>query len=160
MAKGDSYLLGIAHGSVESGELLLEMPLEDTGSFTVSYAKQLIAAADQNYPNVMRQARLGPLERDSADGYRGLAILLQLGIPFNNPHAGYDTNSGAPPSGATASVVQQLASLPPLPPAGSGTTIPGTSIQVPTTLHAATPLLIGGGLLVAAIFFSNRKRAS
>ena len=154
-SRANSYLLGIAAGSVEAGQLLYGQLNSDSSKYAQQYVSQIVSQAESNYSATMQAAKAAGLRHDSADGAQGLQILATLGIPYQNQYAGYSTDTGNPPSGNTATLVQRLATMQP------GTTnIPGTSIQVPTTLHAATPLLIGGGLLAAALFFSNRKRAS
>lgn len=111
-ARINSYLAGIAAGSVLSGQLLLGIHESNTDSFTQQLSAQAIADATSNHADVMSEARAEGSVRDQADGYQGLSVLSNLGVRFVDPGAGYNTSTGAPPSGATAALVQQLASLP------------------------------------------------
>lgn len=151
-SRANSYLLGIAAGSVQAGQLLYGQLNSDSSKYAQQYVVQIVSQAESNYPSVMSQAKSAGLLHDQADGSQGLQILLQLGIPYQDQYAGYSTNTGDPPSDNTATLVQRLATLTP-----GTTTIPGTSIQVPTAVKsAAMPLLIGGGLLVAILLSSKR----
>ena len=160
-SRADSYLIGIAHGSVEAGQYLIGQHQSDTSSFAQSYTSQILAAAQSNYPQVMQQASQAGALHDTENGYNGLLILSQLGVHYSETYAGYSTGNASAPTGATAALVQQLAALPQL----GTSTIPGTSIPSGTATGAlggaisgaSMPLLIGAGIL-AAVFFSTRPK--
>ena len=152
-SRANSYLLGIAAGSVQAGQFLLGQLNSDSSKYAQQYCQQILSQAQSNYSATMQAAQAAGMLHDAADGSGGLQILLNLGIPYQNQYAGYSTNTGSPPSGNTATMVQKLATLTP-----GTTTIPGTSIQIPATLKSSIPILIGGGILLA-LFMSNRKRS-
>lgn len=109
-ARVASYSLGVASGSTASGRLLLGIKQTNTDPTTQAEAGQAIAQL-AGYPAMQAAQASGPL-KDDADGYQGLAQLVQLGVGFTDPYAGYNTNSGAAPSGATLTLVQKLRTLP------------------------------------------------
>ena len=156
-SRANTYLMGVALGSVQAGQLLLGQNQSDTSAYAQSYTKQILASAQSNYPTVMQQASQAGALHDSADGYQGLLILSQAGVHYANPYAGYSTNTGSAPTGATATLVTQLAALP----ANGTTTIPGTSVTTskPATgiSTASMPMLIGAGILVA-VFVATRPK--
>ena len=111
-SRADTYVLGIAGGSVLAGQYLLSQNRTDTSNYAQQYTQQAIAQVEAAYPDVMKQASMqGPVP-DAADGSGGLRILLQLRIPYTSQYAGYSTNNGGPPTGSTLTLVNQVAALP------------------------------------------------
>lgn len=130
-SRADTYILGIAGGSVLAGQYLLSQNRTDTSTYARQYTQQAIAQVEAAYPETMKEASMqGPVP-DAADGAGGLRILLQLRIPYTSQYAGYSTNTGGPPTGSTLTLVNQVAALPQ----------PGTPAAIAG--HAASALQAG-----------------
>ena len=157
----NTYLLGIAHGSVKAGQFLLAANQYDTSAFSKTYDGQALSEAQQAWPLVMQQAAQAGAMKDTQDGYGGLLILSQLNVGYTNQWAGYNNNTGAPPSGATLQLVQQLAQLPGA--SGTPASVSPTNIGSAGTggvagiSTASMPMLIGAGILVA-LFVATRPK--
>ena len=140
-----SYNAGVIAGSTVSGQLLLGIKKTNTDNTTQANAGASIAQL-AGYPAMQGATMLGPIV-DSADGYQGLAQLVQLGVGFTDPYAGYNTSTGAAPSGATLALVQKLRNLPVAAatalstPAASTPAAPSSSGSAPAA--PAAPLLAG-----------------
>ena len=126
-ARADAAALGVAAGSVLAGQYLLGQHRTNTSDYSQSYTGPMIDALEAKYGPVMTQANLAGPVSDSADGYGVLGILKQFNIPFSEQYAGFSTDTGQGPAGATADLVQYLKTLP----VSTGTTsTTGTALSV------------------------------
>lgn len=156
-ARIDAAELGISKGSVEAGQYLLGQAQSDTSN----YAKQATANAVNRmqvaYPDIMAQAEAAGLKHDTADGYGVLSILLNLGVPFSETYAGYDTTTTQPGSPETRAIVEKLRTLTPFSTltnaAQASVTIPGTTQKVPIVL------LLGIGIAAYMAVNKAKRRA-
>jgi hypothetical protein len=152
-ARADAAALGVAGGSVLAGQYLLSQTRTDTSDFARQYTQQILSAlqSGQTTAPVMQHAALAGPVPDSADGFGVLSVLKQLGIPFSEQYAGFSTDSGNGPAGATADVVQYLKTL--TVPSGTTSTT-GTALSV-AGIAGKTPaafvwvLAIGGAAFAA-----------
>lgn len=146
-----SYNAGIIAGSRVSAQLLLGIKKTNTDNTTQADAGQSIAQF-ATYPAMIAAQAAGPIV-DSADGYQGLAQLAQLGVGFLDPYAGYNSSTGAAPSGATLTLVQKLRTLP----VSAATAQPAPAAPTPAAPSpSGAPALAGppsglAWLLIAAI---------
>lgn len=158
-ARIDAAVLGIEHGSVQAGQFLLGQHQSDTSKYAQAQTTAALNTMQTAYPATMAAAAAAGPQFDTADGVGVMTILVNLGLPFKDQYAGYDTTSTNPGSPAAMALAAKLRALPaPIATIG-GTTIPG-AINVAGIGSVSTPLLLLGVGLAAYSLYSKSRPGS
>lgn len=111
-ARADSYLVGALIGnSVDSARYALGAKQTNTAAAEQALYARVLSYIQQNAPDLYQQASAAGAMHDTASGLYGLQILLSLGIPFNDPWAGYSTAHGEDLGDGAPQVAAQLTQL-------------------------------------------------
>lgn len=171
-ARCNSYYIGAVAGIVDSARLLMGRMNEGIPSKELNMYQQAVSRLQSARPDVYSAAvAAGPLHdvnypgSSAGDGQKGLALLLQYKIGYNQPYMG--TDDGKVVNQQTQTIVQQLKQLAATPAMGTspgyGVIPPGqvvsggglgdvlTNLQKPSL--AGLPLWMVLGIAGAAVYY-------